>query len=119
MISRSGQYPGTLFDPSSSAPGITLPPGGAASSLLLFFFIAFGGLSAGAKKKPFLFVSVFVFIFAFVAKTGSSLTFRSRDICWCNVPCVMWLAWNGRFGDYMYGGAVAEGVGARFLVWWG
>lgn len=31
----------------------------------------------------------------------------------------MWLAWNGRFGDYMYGSADAEDVGARFLVWSG
>lgn len=36
MISRSGWYPGTIFDSSSRAPGITLPPGGAASSLPLF-----------------------------------------------------------------------------------
>ncbi|KAL6820408.1 hypothetical protein J3E69DRAFT_58209 [Trichoderma sp. SZMC 28015] len=47
--------------------------------------------------RPFLVASVFVFIFAFLTKTGSSLTFRSRDLCWrkCPVDVVSmeWQVW--------------------------
>lgn len=121
MISRSSEYPGTIFDPSSRAPGITLPPGGAASSILLFSLHSAACLLVRRRNT--------VETFSCCLRLRLHLRFPHED--WlitdiqeprpvlAQMSCGIWLAWNGRFGDYMYGSAGAEDVGARFSVWSG